>query len=297
MKNIFLLLIAFSFVFVACDDDEDIKVELAQGKYYLEDDPSDYVKHYIYEFYQKYGTVILTNPEPEDYVYNFSDSNPLEMVPPAQEESVLKAGLEMIDELFLSHYDDDFKKNHLPFTIQLADTIKRITNKTYYHDYYISRNFIALANVDSDISTMTDEKKDEISKGMHFEYWFNFLMGDREAFGIPLSFFNYGEDYYGEDIDPDREVSSKEELLERARTKGFISYPGYYTSSSYRYKSYDSKGDDLRDFFYHMIYLNRAEFGEILDTYPKIKDKYDLLRSAIYMQLNFDIATLTKEDI
>ncbi len=294
MKNIFLLLIVFSFVFVGCEDDENIKAELAQGRYYLEDDPNDYVKHYVYEFYQKYGTVILHNPQVQDYKYNFLNPNNIIIVPPVQEEAVIRAGFELFDELFLSFYTDDFKKKYLPFTLQLGDTITSLSGKTTYNSY-CSRNLIALSNINSDISSMTDEKKKEISKEMHLNFWFTYLLMERKAIAIPASFYTSGELFYKEDIDPDKEVGSKDELIDRVRDNGFISYPGYTTSSSYRYKIYPDKGEDLYDFLYYIFYNTNSDLHLILDAYPKVNAKYEILRSAIKSQLDFDIATVNNE--
>lgn len=291
MKNIFLLFIAFSFIFVACDDDEDIKVELTEGRYFLEDDPDDYVKHYVYDFFQKYGTVILYNPEVQDYRYNFKDRNNIIITPPSQEEGVIKAGFELFDELFLSYYSDDFKKKYLPFTLQLGELIKSENSKNIY-DSYVSRSFIALSNVNSDISIMTDETKKEISKKMHFDYWYKNLLSERKFISIPGSFYKSGESLYNEYTDPDKELSSKDELIDRVRDNGFISYPGFYTSSKYTSKKYPDKGEDVYDFFYHIFYLTNSELNDILNAYPKIKAKYDILRSAIKQQLDFDIATI-----
>ncbi len=149
------------------------------------------LKHYVYEFYQKYGTVILHNPEVQDYKYNFLNPNNIIIVPPVQEEAVIRAGFELFDELFLSFYTDDFKKKYLPFTLQLGDTITSLSGKTTYNSY-CSRNLIALSNINSDISSMTDEKKKEISKEMHLNFWFYLPINGKKSYCYSSLFLYFG---------------------------------------------------------------------------------------------------------
>ena len=94
MKNIYI--IPLFFILLGCHNEDNPKVELQAGKYTLTDDPNDYVQHYIYDFYQKYGVVILTNPDSSDYVYNFNNQNPISLKVPEQEKEVLKTGLQFI---------------------------------------------------------------------------------------------------------------------------------------------------------------------------------------------------------
>ena len=100
MKSIYI--IPLFFILLGCHDENNPKVELQAGKYTLTDDPNDYVQHYIYDFYQKYGVVILTNPDSSDYVYNFNNQNPISLKAPEQEKEVLKTGLQFIEEQFLN---------------------------------------------------------------------------------------------------------------------------------------------------------------------------------------------------
>ena len=72
MKGIRLMIICVLLLgFNACSDEDDIHVNVEDSWYNLEDDPSDPVQHYIYQFYKDYQTIIIKDPEVEDYRYNF----------------------------------------------------------------------------------------------------------------------------------------------------------------------------------------------------------------------------------
>ena len=56
----------------------------------LEDTPADPTRHFIYQFYQQYETVIITNPTEADYKFNFTSDNGIKITSPEQSEEVIK---------------------------------------------------------------------------------------------------------------------------------------------------------------------------------------------------------------
>jgi len=296
MKKLILVFSVLALLFAGCEKDEDdINVELQEGRYHLTDDPNDYVKHYVYEFNQKYGTIFIVNPELQDYKYNFMSEVKVTLVPPVQEESIIKSGIEMFEELFLSKYDEEFKKNFLPFKIELCDTIKyKPGSRWNYYDTYTSHGFIAMSNVNADLAEMSESDKEKIQLELHLDFWDKFLAGARNAIPIPNSFFDISNDYYSQSPDPTPE--SKEELVEMMHDAGFIDYPGS-ESSSYKYTQYPDEYEDVRCFFKSMMTMPKEDLQELLEANLKVKTKYEILKTVIKENLNFDITTFPIEDL
>ena len=97
--------------FNACSDEDDIHVNVEDSWYNLEDDPSDPVQHYIYQFYKDYQTIIIKDPEVEDYRYNFKRKNNIKVVAPVQEAALLTKGLDMVKDIFIEVYPEVLKRN------------------------------------------------------------------------------------------------------------------------------------------------------------------------------------------
>ena len=91
MKTIQLILFcALVCCLNACSDEDKIHASVGDSWYNLEDDPSDPVQHYIYEFYKTYQTIIVKDPDIRDYRYNFKKKNNIRVVSPLQEKELLE---------------------------------------------------------------------------------------------------------------------------------------------------------------------------------------------------------------
>lgn len=75
---------------------EDALIVLDQPDKYniLTDDLSDPTQHFIYQFYQKYQTVIITNPTEADYKFNFTANNGIKITAPEQKQEIIDEGIE-----------------------------------------------------------------------------------------------------------------------------------------------------------------------------------------------------------
>ena len=49
---------------------------------------------FIYQFYQKYQTVIITNPTEADYKFNFTANNGIKITAPEQKQEIIDEGIE-----------------------------------------------------------------------------------------------------------------------------------------------------------------------------------------------------------
>lgn len=296
MRKILIVISVLAIFFTSCNkDEENITVELKKGRYHLIDSPNDYVKHYVYEFFQKYGTVLVVNPEEQDYKYNFVTEVKVDLVPPAQEEEIFKSGMQLLDELFLSKYDEEFKAKYLPFKLELCDTIKSRNSSSWkYYNTYTSHGFMAISHINTQTRDMSAALKKQIELELNLDFWYKFLVGARGAIILPTSFFEISQNYYKESPSPAPE--SKDDLIEMMHDAGFIDYPDS-GSSSYKYEYYPSQEEDLLCFFSIILTTPKAELQKILEANIKIKSKYDILRKSIQANLSFDIATFPLEDL
>ena len=72
MKKLILLICMLAGMSSCYHEDALIVPEQPDKYNILTDDPSDPTQHFIYQFYQKYQTVIITNPTEADYKFNFT---------------------------------------------------------------------------------------------------------------------------------------------------------------------------------------------------------------------------------
>ena len=288
MKSIYI--IPLFFILLGCHDENNPKVELQAGKYTLTDDPNDYVQHYIYDFYQKYGVVILTNPDSSDYVYNFNNQNPISLKAPEQEKEVLKTGLQFIEEQFLNIYDDNFKKKYFPFTIQLANRIELWILGDYdLVNAYSSSGFIAIANINDDLATLDETTLNNYRGDINQSLWTEYLL-KREAWFVPGAFYEVSKEYYG-DYSLFESYTVEEGIIE-ARECGFITFDPYMSEIEDPEDCLlfiPSQEMDVQQYFQFLFSSTKEELDELMEEYPLVEQKYLLLQDAIQKQLDIDI--------
>lgn len=293
MKYIYLLSLIIASLLFACDDDENISVELDNGKYYIGDNPKGEVQKYIYNFYKKYNSIILTNPDTTDYRYNFTSMNKVVMKPAvsknlykeelsSEENKYLMDGFKFLEEELLSQYDDDFKKEYLPTTIQLADVIKTWNQgwDTIQPKVLASYNFIAIAGINDEISDLTEEQKAEYKRQFNYQLWYNYLLHGVGKLNIPKNFYAVSKEYYGTEY----EDSDRMGDYEISHTYGFL------VGTQWGEFTVDYK--DLISYLEFIFLKDRSELNDLMENYPKIKLKYNILRDAILDDFNVDISTL-----
>ena len=241
-------------------------------------------------FYQKYGVVILTNPDSSDYVYNFNNQNPISLKAPEQEKEVLKTGLQFIEEQFLNIYDDNFKKKYFPFTIQLANRIELWILGDYdLVNAYSSSGFIAIANINDDLTTLEETTRNNYRGDINQSLWTEYLL-KREAWFVPGAFYEVSKEYYG-DYSLFESYTVEEGIIE-ARECGFITFDPYMSETEDPEDCLlfiPSQEMDVQQYFQFLFSSTKEELDELMEEYPLVEQKYLLLQDAIQKQLDIDI--------
>ena len=296
MKHIYLLSLIIASLLFSCDDEDNLYVELEKGKYYIDENPKGEVQKYIYDFYKKYNSIILTNPDTSDYRYNFTSINRILIEPPVkkniykeeltdEENQLLMKGFDFIKEVFFDLYNDEFKKDFFPTTIQLGNIIKKWeenSTDTIKIPAYSSYNFIAISGINKNLSTMSAKEKMAYKAKINTEFWYSYLVMGVNKLNIPNSFYEVSKEYYNsEEIDSDWEGD-----WEKSYNNGFVigTYWGYYPLEK----------QDIISYFEFIFKTNKNDLDNMLSKYPKIKLKYEILRNTILKEFNFDIHEINK---
>ena len=153
MKKLILLICMLAGMSSCYHEDALIVPEQPDKYNILTDDPSDPTQHFIYQFYQKYQTVIITNPT--DYKFNFTANNGIKITAPEQKQEIIDEGIEFLQKVLLNLYSDSFLKKNLPFSILLSEEVRMASyGETTIMNCYASSSFIALGNVSSSLKIL-----------------------------------------------------------------------------------------------------------------------------------------------
>lgn len=298
MKQIKLMIICVLLLgFSACSNEDDIHAKVEDSWYNLEDDPSDPVQHYIYQFYQDYQTIIIKNPEVEDYRYNFKKKNNIKVVAPAREATLLAKGLDMVKDIFIDVYPENFKKKYFPYSIIMADSILFLGMEDRIPSYhsYASSNFVAVAGIRPEMENYTNKYIREIRGEVNAKFWNDYLSAVKNAFTVPDEFYKVSEKFYGKsnwgwEVETPDDVDWHE--------MGFISYDPGTTSfdddpeEGGWWIQAPSKSIDIMQWLEFIFGTTLEERGVLLEKYPLMEKKYQILQEAMKRLDGFDITKL-----
>ncbi|MCT4614260.1 MAG: hypothetical protein N4A49_05215 [Marinifilaceae bacterium] len=295
MKNS-LIYIMILCLFWSCSDDEDNpNVGIEKDRYSLHENPEGKVQEFIYNIQKNFGTVLLLNPKESDYKYNFTSVNKIKVIPALdkdiyvenlsdEEEQVILKSIDLLNEVFLDKYTDEFKKKFMPVSIQLCSEIKQWDQglDTIYPLSYSSHNMIQISGINKDLNTITDEKKQEYKGDINKKFWHDCLYLAKKSFHIPRSFFEISKEYYGgyENLPPTAED------LSLAYDNGFIDVKSTAIGD---WGFYHSEEEDVELYINYLFTHSQEEISNIVDNYPKVKIKYDIIRETILKETGFDI--------
>ena len=299
MKQVRLMIICVVlFGFNACSTEDDIHAKVEDGWYNLEDDPSDPVQHYIYQFYRDYQTIIIKDPEVEDYRYNFRKRNNIRIVAPTQEAVLLEKGLDMVKDVFIDIYPDGFKKDYFPYSIIMADSILFLGMEDQIPSYhgFASTNFVAIAGIRSEMSGYTDSDVRKIRGEVNAKFWNDYLSAIKNVFVVPDDFYEVSKKFYGQS-DWDWDVVYTPDDVDW-HEMGFISYDPGNTSFDDDpvwggwWIQAPNKSIDISQWLEFVFGTTMEEREALLEEYPLMKKKYEILQGAMKKCGGFDISKL-----
>lgn len=282
MRNIFVL---YLFILIglisSCDDSVDSWTgELPIKEYNLEEGEEGSFQRDIYNFYDKYGSIILTNVDSSDYRYNFGSINELTITNAEDNEADYKNAYTIFKEVFLDIYSDKFLKENLCFNIIFCEEIKaKVQYSISNVDFFIGSNFIAISGVNSSLKNISAEDKKSLKNSINVDFWKKIMFEYKHRLGINNEFYNISGKYYSENrgwFDP---PFTDEEVYDR----GFI--------SSIWHSAFHEQRKDAGIFIEYVLLNDEATMLEKFNEYPLVKKKYYFIKNAI--SNNFDIDTDT----
>ena len=189
MKKI-ILLIALLSGLTACYHEDELNVPDLSDKYGVLQDSSDPTQHFIYEFYQKYESVIIVNPTIADYKFNFNAENGIQITAPEQTQAVIDEGVDFLKKALIDLYPSDFLKKNLPFSIILAEKVQMDSyGETTVLSSYASNSFIAISNITSALGSMSKSDFVKMRADLNANFWAKYMSEVRGSFSIPDEFY------------------------------------------------------------------------------------------------------------
>lgn len=285
MKKIFIALFAALAIFTSCEKEGRLNLPPEQPRYNLADDPNDPVQHFVYETYQKYGVIVVTNPTIADYKFNFSSDNGIVMTAPPQDRDVLMAGIGLLKEIIFDKYPENFLKQNLPVTIIMANTINMASyGETYEMASYVARNYLAISHINEELPNLTAEEKQAIDADANSKLWATYMTTMLQSFSVPEDFYNAGikafpdEDYY-------EFYWEKDPAEIDFYSYGFIWYDeeaSFIEPDWFWYDVYGpDKNLDVLQWIKFILGTSKSEIDEICNKYPIMKQKYEILSAAM----------------
>ena len=281
------ILLSISAVLTGCFEEETIYAELGQNKRTYDTTSSDPVLKIVSQYYYDFNKYLIVDPDSSDYLYNFQWKNEIWMQMPAQDETHLLAGIEFFEEMFANSFTDEFKKDVFPLYIFLTDSIAK-TNGVYWEpvNMYIQPNQFYIAfSISEQMLNMTEEEKQELSFDWLMDFLVNYCSKKGVGLELPEEFYTTSEEYYGRHKSTIEEegILPPEEWYER----GFLSvqdqdsYEDFWDECLYYYTDFPSyRETDLSMFITAICTMDEEELMQIVNNYPKVKTRYELLNQA-----------------
>lgn len=289
MKKI-VLIVALLGLITSCYKEDPINAKAETPRFNLADDPNDPLQHFIHTLHRDYGTILITDPIEEDYKFNFKFNNNLIITPPKQDKALLAEAVKFIEEIFVNVYNDEFKKTYFPYSIIFA---QKMTNKqaTVEYDAFGGSNFIAISNIDENLTTMTAERKSEL-RGILNGTFFGALSSARGLFQIPKEF---------DQISPANGVKNGYGYtLFTTPADNSELYTGGFTApdseETWAYIFPTSPQEDQKLWLQFIFKTPLSEVEEICANYPRMKSKYEILRATL-AELGLDIVELAPKKL
>lgn len=313
--NIVFAILLILHVCGACtDEDNKLGAEIPLSPPYELPEPGESeAGDRVIDFFYNYTTFLLYDYTQADFAWE-TVSTGMNYERVLGDPQYLGDMLDLLDDILLKFYPEEFKKESLPFKIFLADTIViRARWPGQPHRYFKAiyrETALGVAGMNKDLSMLDAATKrvykDEINKAF-ITYLLN--QGKLE---IPEEF------YAVSDYSTPGGFNLPESDPKHPRNLGFLPtldsetgdtpYVNEWATNSYMMA--DGKNSDVRTFLHNMVahgsdypvyeegyppygtsYLDRFTWNHYL-TFPLIKRKYDILQNFFLDRYNIDLAAI-----
>ena len=298
MKKI--LYIVISIIYLSCAKDKALGPNIEVERDYIIPQGQSPADNRIVELFEKYGTYFLYNYTEADFNYTIvsSSSSTSNITTYGILGNPLYVGdmLDILNEIWLNFYPDEFLAENLPYRILLADTIKQVYSYERPNDYLYTRlttNTIAISGLNENIKNMPANEKRKMKNDLQKNFFMNLLNNNKLS--IPKEFYEISD--YSSAADANSSSANF------ARARGFVpsidNEDTYGTVSEWcTYVNYQTKrlseSDDLNHFIKNMICHAEDDpnsWGNYL-TYPLVKQKHDILQEHFKKEYNIDLQAI-----
>lgn len=297
MKKILMFLLC-GLLFIGCFDDETIHADyVAYGRVY-DTTSTDPVVKYISQYYYKYNKIIILDPLPGDYMFNFQSKHDVNMVQPPQDQESLLKRLQFLEEMFLNGYSDEVKNDMFPNIIILADSIKNL-NTDKEVDIYTTTYYIAFL-VNDGMLNKSEKEKEILSRNWN-KTFLNYCT-KKIDWKVPEEFylyptddeFNKKENWWLPIPDATKKDTADINLVwERGYPTGnWTYYFAPYPVEEWGYASSSSKSGYLEKFFEFLFTTPQETIDKAIADHAKLKKPHDVLDQALKDDFGIDYRTM-----
>ena len=224
-------------------------------------------------------------------MWNMSSILPLNLVRQT-ERAALDEGIQFIKKAFFNYYGDQFKKNHFPFKILMADSVQVVKTGTLYPNEPAAAglSFLGIGNIREGISQISKDSLVCLRGEIHATFWAN-AMYDNERLQLPEAFWNISADYYGKNLknEPENEDIPAPDI--DVKKYGFWEQAPESVNPKY-YCMAPKETLDVYQFIRMITTHTQEEMEALIAPYSKLKDKYYILINQLKEFYGVDIQAI-----
>lgn len=235
----------------------------------------------IVAFYNSYNTSILYDYTQRQMSWTFAAQGPLnpsswQVVSP--EPNSAGETMDLLSEVWLDFYTDAFLKEHLPARIFLTDSLRTSSGTFNYCRAQEAAMVVTLCSPES-LAAITASQKLAYKQALAKAFWGNGGLSARTGL-FPEEYFEL-TDYVTE-------------------TNATMGSPDHFKARGLWYRLRASNGTlapayDLRYFFDTIMTMQWSAIETELNTYPLLKQKFDVMQAWLLAEHGFDLTAMLKK--
>ncbi len=239
----------------------------------------------IVDLYKKYGSYFLYDFTVADLNWNQVANSTLYKLALGEPKYAIDM-LDLLDEVWLKFYPEEFLKKNLPYRVFMADTVYSVLSWTNRPEICVKTgdNSLAFGYMNEDLKNKTAAEKLELKNTV--QSLFFDLLQVRKAISIPEEFYKISDYSIKASADPNDP--------DYARKRGFVANP-LYGNEWCTYVNWQTKtllqSDDLNYFLSSILRRTSGQWASDL-TYPLVKQKYDILVAHFKKEYNLDLTKI-----